>query len=82
MELEKPRRLLLLQRVWLRRDIGLWSSILMLVCGNLDLIMGVERRVVFDFVSVISGEATLNQALIQDKRLEKFVDPGSQSNQR
>ena len=39
---------------------------------NLDLIMGVERRVVFDFVSVISGEATLNQALIQDKRLENL----------
>ena len=39
---------------------------------NLDLIMGVERRVVFDFVNVISGEATLNQALIQDKRLENL----------
>ncbi len=37
---------------------------------NLDLIMGVERRVVFDFVNVIQGEATLNQALIQDKRNE------------
>lgn len=31
---------------------------------NLDLIMGVERRVVYDFVNVINGEATLNQALI------------------
>lgn len=39
---------------------------------NLDLIMGVERRVVFDFVNVISGEATLNQALIQDKRIENL----------
>lgn len=39
---------------------------------NLDLIMGVERRVVFDFVNVISGEATLNQALIQDKRMENL----------
>ena len=39
---------------------------------NLDLIMGVERRVVFDFVNVIAGEATLNQALIQDKRLENL----------
>ena len=39
---------------------------------NLDLVMGVERRVVFDFVSVISGEASLNQALIQDKRLERL----------
>lgn len=37
---------------------------------NLDLIMGVERRVVYDFVNVISGEATLNQALIRDKRVE------------
>ena len=39
---------------------------------NLDLVMGVERRVVFDFVTVISGEASLNQALIQDKRLERL----------
>ena len=39
---------------------------------NLDLIMGVERRVVFDFVNVISGEATLNQALIEDKRIENL----------
>lgn len=35
---------------------------------NLDLIMGCERRVVFDFVNVINGEATLRQALIRDKR--------------
>ena len=34
---------------------------------NLDLIMGCERRVVYDFVNVINGEATLNQALIKDK---------------
>ena len=34
---------------------------------NLDLIMGCERRVVFDFVDVIEKNATLNQALIQDK---------------
>ncbi len=39
---------------------------------NLDLIMGVERRVVFDFVNVITGEATLNQALIQDKRIDNL----------
>ena len=32
---------------------------------NLDLIMGCERRVVYDFVNVIRGEATLNQALIK-----------------
>lgn len=34
---------------------------------NLDLVMGCERRVVYDFVNVIHGEATLNQALIRDK---------------
>lgn len=37
---------------------------------NLDLIMGVERRVVYDFVNVVNGEASLNQALIKDKRVE------------
>ena len=37
---------------------------------NLDLIMGVERRVVYDFVNVIHGEAQLNQALIRDKRVD------------
>ena len=35
---------------------------------NLDLIMGVERRVVYDIANVINGEATLNQALIRDKK--------------
>jgi len=35
---------------------------------NLDLIMGCERRVVFDFVNVIQGDCTLKQALIKDKR--------------
>lgn len=39
---------------------------------NLDLIMGVERRVVYDFVNVIQGEATLRQALIRDKRYENL----------
>ncbi|MAA74532.1 MAG: septum site-determining protein MinD [Salinisphaeraceae bacterium] len=39
---------------------------------NLDLIMGCERRVVFDFVNVISGEANLKQALIRDKRVENL----------
>ena len=39
---------------------------------NLDLIMGCERRVVYDFVNVCNGEATLNQALIKDKRLENL----------
>jgi len=37
---------------------------------NLDLILGCERRVVFDFVNVIQGDCTLKQALIKDKRLE------------
>ena len=37
---------------------------------NLDLIMGCERRVVYDFVNVIQGEAGLRQALIKDKRFE------------
>jgi septum site-determining protein MinD len=37
---------------------------------NLDLIMGCERRVVYDFVNVIQGDCTLKQALIRDKRLE------------
>ena len=39
---------------------------------NLDLIMGCERRVVYDFVNVVNGEATLQQALIKDKRLENL----------
>ena len=37
---------------------------------NLDLIMGCERRVVYDFVNVIHGECTLKQALIRDKRFD------------
>ena len=36
---------------------------------NLDLVMGCERRVVYDFINVINGEAKLNQALIKDKRV-------------
>lgn len=39
---------------------------------NLDLIMGCERRVVYDFINVIQGDATLNQALIKDKRLDNL----------
>ena len=47
---------------------------------NLDLIMGCERRVVYDFVNVIQGEATLNQAPDQDKQLENlFILPASQT---
>ncbi len=39
---------------------------------NLDLIMGCERRVVYDFVNVVHGEANLKQALIKDKRFENL----------
>jgi septum site-determining protein MinD len=47
---------------------------------NLDLIMGCERRVVYDFVNVINQEATLNQALIKDKRTDNlFILPASQT---
>ena len=47
---------------------------------NLDLIMGCERRVIYDFVNVINGEANLNQALIKDKRVENlFILPASQT---
>lgn len=47
---------------------------------NLDLIMGCERRVVYDFINVIHGEANLNQALIKDKRVDKLcVLPASQT---
>lgn len=47
---------------------------------NLDLIMGCERRVVYDFVNVIQGDATLNQALIRDKHTENlYILPASQT---
>ena len=47
---------------------------------NLDLIMGCERRVVYDLVNVINGEANLTQALIKDKHAENlFVLPASQT---
>jgi septum site-determining protein MinD len=47
---------------------------------NLDLIMGCERRVVFDFLNVINGDANLNQALIKDKRVENlYIFPTSQT---
>ena len=39
---------------------------------NLDLIMGCERRVVYDFVNVIHGDCTLKQALIKDKRFDNL----------
>jgi septum site-determining protein MinD len=47
---------------------------------NLDIIMGCERRVVYDFINVINGEASLNQALIKDKRIPNlFILPASQT---
>lgn len=47
---------------------------------NLDLIMGCERRVVYDLLNVIHGEGSLNQALIKDKRVENlFILPASQT---
>lgn len=47
---------------------------------NLDLIMGCERRVIYDFINVINDEATLSQALIKDKREPNlYVLPASQT---
>src|SRR5919202_5731769 len=47
---------------------------------NLDLVMGAERRVVFDLINVVQGVAKLPQALIKDKRLENlWLLPASQT---
>src|SRR5271154_6659707 len=47
---------------------------------NLDLVLGAERRVVFDFINVVQGIANLSQALIRDKRLENlWLLPASQT---
>ena len=47
---------------------------------NLDLVLGAERRVVFDLINVINGVAKLPQALIRDKRLENlYLLPASQT---
>lgn len=47
---------------------------------NLDLIMGCERRVVYDLINVIQGEATPNQALIKDKHCDNlYILPASQT---
>jgi septum site-determining protein MinD len=47
---------------------------------NLDLIMGAERRVVFDLINVVQGVAKLSQALIRDKRIETlWLLPASQT---
>ena len=47
---------------------------------NLDLVMGAERRVVYDLINVVQGDAKLTQALIRDKRLETlYLLPASQT---
>src|SRR5215471_4207484 len=47
---------------------------------NLDLVMGAERRVVFDLTNVVEGTARLSQALVRDKRLEMlYLLPASQT---
>lgn len=47
---------------------------------NLDLIMGCERRVVYDFVNLINGESNLKQTLIRDKRVDNlWILPASQT---
>jgi septum site-determining protein MinD len=47
---------------------------------NLDIVMGAERRVVFDMINVIQGDAKLSQALIRDKRIESLsILPASQT---
>lgn len=47
---------------------------------NLDLIMGCERRVVYDLVNLVNQEASLHQTLIKDKRIENlYILPASQT---
>ena len=47
---------------------------------NLDLVMGAERRVVYDLINVVNGDAKLAQALIRDKRIENLsLLPASQT---
>ena len=47
---------------------------------NLDLVMGCERRVIYDLVNVIKGEAKIQQAMIRDKRIENlYMLPASQT---
>jgi septum site-determining protein MinD len=47
---------------------------------NLDLVMGCERHVIYDFINVIREEAQLQQALMRDKRLDNlFILPASQT---
>ena len=57
--------------VCLDADIGL---------RNLDVVMGLENRIVYDFVDVVEGRCKLRQAMIRDKRLENlFLIPAAQT---
>lgn len=50
---------------------------------NLDLVLGIEKRVVFDFLHVVSGKAKLSQALIRDKRIDTlYVLATSQTHEK
>ncbi|MDE4994815.1 AAA family ATPase, partial [Francisella tularensis subsp. holarctica] len=47
---------------------------------NLDLIMGCERRFVYDLINVVREEATITQAIIKDKRIDDlYIIPASQT---
>ncbi|MEN8219421.1 MAG: septum site-determining protein MinD, partial [Pseudomonadota bacterium] len=50
---------------------------------NLDLLMGCENSVVYDFINVLNGEASLKQALLKDKRVENlYILPASQTHDK
>jgi septum site-determining protein MinD len=47
---------------------------------NLDVIMGLENRIVYDLVDIVEGRARLRQAMIKDKRLpELYLIPAAQT---
>ncbi|TNF65440.1 MAG: septum site-determining protein MinD [Gammaproteobacteria bacterium] len=47
---------------------------------NLDLVMGCERRVVYDFINLVNGESNIKQTLIKDKRIDNlYILPASQT---
>ena len=50
---------------------------------NLDLVLGLEKRIVFDLVEVVEGRCQLRQALIRDKRFESLnVLPAAQTREK
>lgn len=50
---------------------------------NLDLVLGVEKRIVFDLVEVVEGRCQLRQALIRDKRFESLsMLPAAQTREK